>query len=391
MGVDRSEALRARGSVVPFATWTSDHLLRGTEIGRYLVQRGLIDAESIVAGDVSITDASRRHRNFIVRWQDGHGYFTKQATDHERSNALRREALAYEILNSTEPTSRSSLTCVPRLWDYDQERSVLVVELVPDAEDLRTAFVRRRRFSSRVARLVGRALAILHALPTERWRRTGGPLLSGPHWVLSIHEPHVALLRDISAANISLIRTIQASEALVVELSKLRDSWLSTSLIHQDLRWDNVIVATKTATYTSDVRIIDWEAVALGDPAWDVASVLADYLALWVQSIPLQGETTLEEMVALSQYPLAKMHPAMASFWSAYLEYMAPMTRTSEFVWRVVRYVAARLIQTAVEQLQSSADLTGSGPALLQLSINVLQRPQEAAFHLLCVPTKVNA
>jgi hypothetical protein len=59
-------------------------------------------------------------------------------------------------------------------------------------------------------------------------------------------------------------------------------------------------------------------------------------------------------------------------------------TETSEaWLLRSVRYAAAWLIQVAYEQSTSITQLSGNTLSLLQLSLNILRRPAEAASSLL--------
>jgi hypothetical protein len=51
-----------------------------------------------------------------------------------------------------------------------------------------------------------------------------------------------------------------------------------------------------------------------------------------------------------------------------------------------MRYAGARLVQTAYEQMRWEIELTADMIYLLQLSLNVLHRPLEAAVQLLGIP-----
>jgi hypothetical protein len=53
---------------------------------------------------------------------------------------------------------------------------------------------------------------------------------------------------------------------------------------------------------------------------------------------------------------------------------------------RSVQYGAARLLQTAFEELQMTDELTGTSVCMLQLSLNMLKQPEAAAVHLLGLP-----
>jgi hypothetical protein len=79
----------------------------------------------------------------------------------------------------------------------------------------------------------------------------------------------------------------------------------------------------------------------------------------------------------------------MRAFWSAYTRRMQlDPTTADEWLIRSTRYAAVRLIQTAYEQGQSASRLTGNTVCLLQLSFNILSRPEDAAVGLLGIPTR---
>jgi hypothetical protein len=83
------------------------------------------------------------------------------------------------------------------------------------------------------------------------------------------------------------------------------------------------------------------------------------------------------------------MQPAMRAFWDAYAVgmHLTPVEQ-DEWLLRSVRYAAARLLQTAYEQSALTLRLTGNVICLLQLSLNILQRPADAAASLLGIPVR---
>ena len=111
------------------------------------------------------------------------------------------------------------------------------------------------------------------------------------------------------------------------------------------------------------------------------------HLSFWLFSIPVTGEAPPERSLELALYPLSKMQPAISAYWQAYKSGMGldPVTAT-EWLLRAVKYAAVRLIQTAFEHLQKAAEMTGSVICMIQLSLNILERPQEAVAFLLGIP-----
>lgn len=183
---------------------------------------------------------------------------------------------------------------------------------------------------------------------------------------------------------------MQHSPKLCRSLDELREGWRTETLIHNDIKWDNcVIFARPSSKRKTRLKIVDWEVAGMGDPCWDIGSVFSNYLSFWLLSIPITGENPPDRFIELARYPLESMQPAMRSFWQSYVRYMELDAATSgEWLLRAIKYGAARLVQTGYEQMQMSIHLTGNVVCLLQLGLNILQRPQEAIVHLLGLPLR---
>ncbi|MBV8772806.1 MAG: phosphotransferase [Deltaproteobacteria bacterium] len=253
---------------------------------------------------------------------------------------------------------------------------------------------RRRHFSVSLAAQLGVVLAKLHS-PAHAQRKEGGQNrpASPPAWILFIHRPHLSALRDISAANLELTRIIQSSSGLCRNLDVLRLSWTRATLIHQDLRGQNILVFAKsTGRRRMAVKLVDWECACYADPCWDVGSMFSDYLCSWLFSIPDCGDDAPERSIEFARYPLEKIQPAILAFWKSYSRAMHLDLATSQRrLLLAVRYAAARMLQTAFENLQRATRVTRDILHLVQVSSNILDRPCEASIHLLGIPLTVPA
>jgi hypothetical protein len=108
------------------------------------------------------------------------------------------------------------------------------------------------------------------------------------------------------------------------------------------------------------------------------------HLSFWIRSIPITGEASLDRHEELARYPLAKMQPAIRSFWRAYATNIdRSPDNVQERLLRATRFAAARLVQTAVETLQYAVNVPPNVVCLLQLSVNMLQRPSDASRDIL--------
>ncbi len=361
-------------------------MLSQSEVAPYLLKRGLVSAESIVEGDLMVMDISRRNRNYKVVSERGPSYLLKQGIGPEGRATLANEAAVYQLFQSDRGTHR--LDCyLPRCYGYDPEEHILILELLRNGQDLREYHTSRGRFSTTIARMLGDALGLLHRHTREqrKWADDGHRFPDQPPWVLSVHRADLGLFLRVSNANIQAIQIIQAFPEFCEHLDALRQGWMVETLIHHDLKWDNCVVLAKPGLQRKTrLMIVDWELATRGSPCWDVGSVFNDYLSFWLLSIPLTGETPSERFIELARYPLERMQPAIRSFWQSYVRQMGlSATVANEWLPRAVQYGAARLVQTAFEQMQMSARLMGNAVCLLQLSLNILRRPQEALVNLL--------
>ena len=134
-------------------------------------------------------------------------------------------------------------------------------------------------------------------------------------WVLRVHQPVPAVLASVSRGNLGIVRILQTEEGLGTHLDRLAERWIPGCVIHGDIRLDNVLIRPNTAENEDgqvELWIADWEAVGFGDPAWDVAGTLQDFLVYWVFSMPMLDELTADQMIARAKVPLEGLRGAAA-------------------------------------------------------------------------------
>ena len=360
-------------------------MLTQSEVAPYMLKHKLIKAESIVAGDLVVTDVSRRNRNYTVVSEQGPGYLLKQGIGLSGRVTLAHEAAVYQFLWQEIGDAAFQQYC-PHFYGYDAQECILILEFLRDGQTLRE-YYRKGHFSTAIARTLGNALGTLHRCTKMLGKQGIGidRFPGQPPWILSIHRPDLGMFQQVSSANLQLIKMIQRVPEIGDYLDELRRGWTTETLIHHDLKWDNYIVFAKPGSQRKTrLIIVDWEMADRGDPCWDVAAVFNDYLSSWVLSMLITGEAPPENFIDLARFPLESMWPAMHSFWKAYVQQMELSNETAdEWLWRTVSYTGARMIQTAFEHLQMSVQLASTTRCLLELGMNILQQPLEAFVELL--------
>ena len=358
--------------------------LSAANLPHFLMGHGLLGANEIVAGYVTIIDASRRNRNFKVIRNGGSGLFVKQMRDMQTDAmlTLKREAACYEIARNDPSLSR----LMPRLIRYDESRHVIILELLPEAESLLNYHARRKMFPIEIGRMLGESLGLYHTqagalIENEKLKQL---LIRQIPVILTLNRGGHAMLGRFGRIGPAISALLQQHKDFEGLLDALGAEWRFDSLVHGDMKWDNVLVYSGTGEL--DFRIVDWEMADFGDAAWDVGAVLQSFLSVWIMSMPIASGVPPEAYVSMAAQPLDAMRPVLKSFWEAY-------SKTRKFgkdqsngeLERCMRFAAAQLVWSAIEQRLYVSQIDPAASALLQVSLNVLKDPARAVRELLNV------
>jgi hypothetical protein len=122
-----------------------------------------------------------------------------------------------------------------------------------------------------LARRVAAPLAALHRDGAKRLRDgTLDARLAGPcPWALRVFDGDAPaeLWRHPTVAPV--LARAGTRPALVRGVRRARGAWRPVTLIHGDLKHDNVLIASD-----GGVAVVDWEMARIGDPAWDLAGLM---------------------------------------------------------------------------------------------------------------------
>lgn len=344
----------------------------------FLHALGLVSGEAIVEGQLDIISATRRNRNLRVTQTTGPSYLMKQPSEPgaDAVHTLRQEAQFYAYCWAA-PRGEPLRAILPRLLHADLSRPLLILELLPDATPLWQRYERSRpeAFPAGAAALVGKALGRVHQA-----FQGAGPAGSQDlswlgrelPWSFRLHRPRIESLASMSAANREMVQRMQHDPDLFRRLDEMGALWQGETLIHGDVKMDNCL--TLPGEGEERLVLVDWELVQWGDPAWDVAGALNDFLFFWVLSMP--HDQPLEEMVAKARFPLPVLQPAVQALWRAYRDTRALRgEEAAALLERAVRFAAVRVLQTAYEIAGHFSVLPVPSVLLFQAAINLLLDP----------------
>jgi hypothetical protein len=357
----------------------------------FLLERGLIEPEAVIDGDLTITSVPRRNHNLLVQRANGSGYLIKQPGDPVAGGAvtIRREAEFLDFCYH-EPAGSEAVRFLPRPVCFDDNAAVLVQELVADGVPLGSCFETLEPTAiAAVEGALGTALGTIHRVFRRsdladadglRWLPSDEP------WALSFHMPRLGLLTELGPANAQALRIVQAEPGLAERLDQAQRLWRRETLIHGDVRADNVLVRVPGTTFAA-AWLVDWELVQVGDPAWDLAGALHETVLVWLRSMPAAGPSEVESMIAAARVPLASLWGGTCALWHGYREAARCVGNEADsLLTRAVTFSAARLIHSTYEDLYMKERLTTRAVLCLQLAANILTDPRRARVQLYGLP-----
>ncbi len=287
-----------------------------------LLERGFLSFESVVDGDVVVAEATSRHRNFAVMRKRDASYFVKQIQpwQPQAASTLQREAHCYWLAQQ-DPTLATLAPLLPKYYGFDAKRGMLILELLPEAENLSLYHRRLGQFPVAIATQLGQTLGRYHHAASASLQKDNPHYAVFPRqipWIFSFHQG-TSPFSQLSGANTQMQEILRQYPEFPQALDALRNQWQVNTLMHGDMKWENCLVYPQKNGELG-IKLVDWEIADFGDACWDVGGLLQAYLSFWIMAMPITSGASPEDLVAQAPYSLAAVQPSMQAFWTAYSE-----------------------------------------------------------------------
>lgn len=369
----------------------------------YLVQQG------IILKDASAPQIERRdYKNFnlLLKFDETAQFLVKQERfdwQGQTSGDLAFEWRIQELLLAF-PALAELRSLFSDLLLYDPDQSILVSQYFPGFEDLDHFYDRTEQYEPELAAEVGRAIARTHRLTWHPdygeflGQFADGELIEGtPRLLRQIESVGPGLFAHFSLENLEFFRIYQTAPKLRRAVKQLRHSWRQCCLIHRDLRLSNLVVDQAWAEACSGtgqsreggaeqsisqapIRIIDWEKFAWGDPAYDLGTLIANYLRLWLGSLAMHQDLPLQQALRWAEIPLEVLQPSLAALVTGYLaEFPDVRSQYPDFVTRSLQFAGLVLLEKVLLKLEHRHRFGNTDICAMQVAQAALERPQVAA------------
>jgi aminoglycoside phosphotransferase (APT) family kinase protein len=178
-----------------------------------------------------------------------------------------------------------------------------------------------------------------------------------------------------------LLALLQRDEVFTSNLDELRSSWRPESLMHGDLKWNNVLIREKESV--PDWYVIDWEMVDRGDPRWDLGTLIQCWWYFWILSTPLEQLSNLDDLLTRRYSAFDETKGSLDVLWAGYLSAVGISdSSVHQTLHLVARFAAARMLQTVYELLQHEESLSLSAQVMIEMSRRILETPESLSEFL---------
>ena len=368
--------ISVRAAFVPGAYFV---YLTSQSLASWLVQRGLLDPFAITRGDFAVEELEFHNRGFRVYRPVTKPLYVKQLREFDRANVLclQREA-AFGLAVARTDSVQWLKSRMPTFLDYDARHHAVTVELLPETENLHETMERVVSIPESVSRGLGQLIGSFTFKECDDLRAAiPNDLCPGkPPWILSFHVDQGAGF--LSPANKHLLGVLQQDDVFASSLNELRSNWQATSLMHGDLKWNNVLV--RETDLEPDWYVIDWEMVDRGDPRWDLGTMIQCWWYFWILSTPPDELTSLDDMLNRRRSAFDETRPSLNALWEGYQTAVGLSDSDLRRTRRVVaRFAAARMLQTVYELLHSQESIGVSAQIMIEMSRRILKAPESMA------------
>jgi hypothetical protein len=366
--------------------------LSSQNVLQYLQKVGLSDLEYEANANLETLRSSQNNLNLLVTIAENHKLLVKQERCiHNEGNPyeLYNEWLFHQLLEHF-PVLRNISAIASLVAHFDEENGILVRNYLTEFTDLASFYQNNQDFPEAIATAIGTNLGELHRATFNR-REYRNFMATTPQGGLRYHFYNPA--QGIEPLNPEIFGTIpmnglkfytlyQSYESLEAAIAELASLWFPCCLTHNYLNLENILVHSRWEQLDNClVRLIDWKACAWGDPLFDLGTLVASYLNIWLESLVVDPTIELEESLQLAITTLEDIQPSILALTQAYLNaFPLILHYNCDFVLRIIQFAGLALIHQIQEKINRSKFFDNAGVCKLQVAKTLLTKPLESVL-----------
>lgn len=360
-------------------------LLSSQNVLQYLLDSNFNSATDLSPNQIELKFA--KNFNLLLTFSENHQLLVKQERFSAEGKTVGEFSIEWQIKQFVDKflELHSLRSLLPEILYFDAENSILVFRFLRNYRDLIDFYVKEKHFPTEIAAVLGRAIAQIHGTTFEHQEyreyfnveSTSTPI---EHFAYRIGRVTPETFGVVPADAIKFFALYQRYDSLGQAIAALMQTYQPCCLLHNDFKLNNVLVHLQWEnTSESPLRLIDWERATWGDPAFDLGTVIASYLQLWLNSLVVSKDMAIEESLRLAMTPLDRLQASIAALIQSYLqEFPEILDRDPNYLKRVVQFAGLALIQQIHAGIQYQKSFGNAGICMLQVAKSLLCRPESS-------------
>ncbi|MEH1772985.1 MAG: aminoglycoside phosphotransferase family protein [Nostoc sp.] len=360
---------------------------------QYLQDAGLCSSEDGPSDKSELPGSSQNNFKLLVTLADNRKLLLKQERNVNNNDAapheLFQEWLFHQLLQQF-PVLGNTSAIAPLVVHFDEENSILVRNYLSEYLELATLYHNNEIFPQEIASAIGTTLAGLHRATYNR-REYRDFMATAPQgeFRYGFYNPAQGvgsigpeIFGTVPTDALKFYLLYQQYESLSSAIADLAYSWNPCCLTHNDLKLNNILVHSRWEQLDNClVRLIDWEACSWGDPAFDLGTLLASYLGIWLKSLVVDPTIELEESLHLALTPLEILQPSIIALIRAYVNaFPMILEYRSDFILRVIQFAGLALIHQIQDMITCRKYFNNTEICILQVAKSLLTMPEPAVM-----------
>ncbi|RCJ31638.1 aminoglycoside phosphotransferase [Nostoc minutum NIES-26] len=360
---------------------------------QYLQDECLCSSEDGLLDASELPESGKKNLNLLVIAGNSK-LLVKQKRSVERDgipHEFFNEWLFHQLLQQF-PVLGNLSAIAPLIQHFDEENSILVRNYLSEYVELGKFYRHQDIFPTEIATAIGATLAGLHRATFQR-REYRDFMSAAPEgeFRYNFYNPAQGV-GSISPEIFGMVPTdalkfyvlYQRYESLESAIADLAYEWQPCCLTHNDLKLSNILIHSRWNKLDNClVRLIDWEACSWGDPAFDLGTLLASYLGIWLKSLVVDSSIELEESLHLAMTPLEVIQPSLLALIRAYLNaFPMILDYRSDFLVRVIQFAGLTLINQIQETIKCHKCFDNADIYMLQVAKNLLTIPEQSVMSI---------
>ncbi|MEH2062286.1 MAG: phosphotransferase [Nostoc sp.] len=360
---------------------------------QYLQDAGLCISEDGVSEKSELPGSSKNNFNLLVTLADNRQLLLKQErnvnNNDDAPHELFQEWLFHQLLQQF-PVLGNTSAIAPLVVHFDEENSILVRNYLSEYLELATFYHNNEIFAQEIASAIGTTLAGLHRATYNR-REYKDFMATAPQgeFRYGFYNPAqgvgsigLEIFGSVPTDALKFYVLYQQYESLESAIADLAYNWNPCCLTHNDLKLNNILVHSRWEQLDNClVRVINWEACSWGDPAFDLGTLLASYLGIWLKSLVVDPTIELEESLHLALTPLEILQPSLIALIRAYVNtFPMILSYRSDFILRVIQFAGLALIHQIQDTITCQKYFNNADLCMLKVAKSLLTMPEQAVL-----------